>query len=193
MQFEVEKASFEDTQKQLTEKFLQDARIGETDEELGSALLDLILQSERLRHGVKVSGPEQAEVDRQTLERLHSQTELGPEHAFAESMLKRLAKDPASAMRHYWQAIEQRSCKQSGRGKKNRPGGYDSITKLINDIVDSEPDISTLAVKRELGRIDGIVIADGEIRNTQDESTMKLSNLASRVSDARRRAKKIIG
>jgi hypothetical protein len=53
-----------------------------------------------------------------------------------------------------------------------------------------EPDISTLAVKWKLGRIDGILIHDDEIRNTQDGSTMKLSNLASRVSDARRRAKK---
>jgi hypothetical protein len=189
----MEEASFEEVQKHLTEKFLQDARIGETDEELGSALLDFFLQGERLRHGVKVSGPEQVEVDRQTLERLHSQTVLGPEYTFPESVFKRFAKDPASAMRYFRQAVEQRSCKQSERAKKNRTRSYCSITKLINDIVDSDPGISTRAVKRELARIDGIVIADEEIRNTQHVGTMKLSNLASRVSDARLRAKKTIG
>ena len=186
----MEEASFEEVQKHLTEKFLQDARFGETDEELGSALLDFILQSERLRHGVKVSGPEQVEVDRQTLERLHSQTELGPEYTFAESVFKRLAKDPASAMRYFQESTDRLSAVQTERAKKNRPRSYGSITKLINDIVDLEPGISANAVRRELATIVGIVIADGEIRNKQDESTMKVSNLASRVSDARLRAKK---
>jgi hypothetical protein len=186
----MEEQSFEQVQKQLMDKFLQEASATETGEELGRALLHLIMQSERVRRCVTAPGPEQAEVDRQTLDRLLNQTELGPEHSFPESIFKRLAKDPASAMRHYQQAVEQRSYKQSERAKLPRPHRYDSITKRIQDIVDLEPDISTLAVKRELGRIAGILIGDEEIRNTQDESTMKLSNLASRVSDARRRAKK---
>jgi hypothetical protein len=186
----MEKASFEEVQKHLTEKFLREAATAETDEELGNAWLDFSLQSERLRHGVKVSGPEQAEVDRQTLERLHSQTELGPEYTFAESVFKRLAKDPASAMRYFQESRDRLSAVQTERSQKNRPRSYGSITKLINDIVDLEPDISTRAVRRELSRIDGIVIADEEIRNTQDGSTLKVSNLASRVSDARLRAKK---
>jgi hypothetical protein len=186
----VEELSFEQIQKRLTEQFLREERGVETDEELGNAVLDLILQSERLRHNLKGPGPEQEKVDRQTLERLYHQTELGPEHFFAEGIYKRLVKDPASAMRHFREADEQRSYKQSKRAKKPRPRRHDGITKRIQDIVDLEPDISTLAVKWKLGRIDGILIHDDEIRNTQDGSTMKLSNLASRVSDARRRAKK---
>ena len=181
---------FEEEQRRLAEQFLQEATTIETDEELGAAFLDFILQGERLRHRVEDPGPEQEKVDQQTLERLYHQTELGPEHFFAESIFKRLVKDPASAMRHYRQAVEQRSYKQSKRAKKPRPRRHDGITKRIQDIVDLEPDISTLAVKWELGRIDGILIDDDEIRNTQDGSTIKLSNLASRVSDARRRAKK---
>jgi hypothetical protein len=117
----MEQASFEEVQKHLTEKFLREAATAETDEELGNAWLDFILQSERLRHGVKVSGPEQAEVDRQTLERLHSQTELGPEYTFAESVFKRLAKDPASAMRYFRESMERRRAVQSGRAKKTGP------------------------------------------------------------------------
>ena len=186
----MEEAPFEEVQKHLTEKFLQDARFGETDEELGNVFLDLILQSERMRHVVKVSGPQQAEVDRQTLERLHSQTELGPEYAFAESVFKRLAKDPASAMRYFQESRDRLSAVQTERAKSPRPRRYGSITKLINDIVVLEPGISTHAVRRELALIAGIMIADEEIRNTQDGIAMKLSNLASRVSDARLRAKK---
>jgi hypothetical protein len=186
----MEKASFEEVRKHLTEKFLREAATAETDEELGSAFLDLILQSERMRHGVKVSGPQQAQVDRRTLERLHSQTELGPEYAFAESVFKRMAKDPASAMRYFFESKAQLRAVQTERAKKNRTRSYDSITKLINDIVDLKPGISTHEVRRELATIVGIMITDDEIRNKQDENTMKVSNLASRVSDARLRAKK---
>ena len=44
-QFEVEELSFEQIQKRLTEQFLREERGVETDEELGNAVLDLILQS----------------------------------------------------------------------------------------------------------------------------------------------------
>lgn len=111
----MDEQSFEQVQKQLTDKFLQAASTIETDEELGAAFLDFVLQRERLRHRVEGRGPEQEKVDRQTLERLFHQTELGPEHFFAESIFKRMVKDPASAMRHYRQAVEQRSYKQSMR------------------------------------------------------------------------------
>jgi hypothetical protein len=182
--------SFEEARRRLEEHFLQEENVTETDAEIGAALLNFVLQQERLRHRVEGPGPEQEKVDRQTLERLYHQTELGPEYATIESIFKRLAKDPVSAIRHYRQAHEQRSLKQSERAKLPRPQRHDSITKLIQDMVDLKPDISTRAVKRELGRIDGILVDDEEIRNTQDGTSMKCSNLASRVSDARRRAKK---
>ncbi|MEO0316376.1 MAG: hypothetical protein RL404_53 [Pseudomonadota bacterium] len=183
----MEELSFKEVQQHLMEKFLRDAPSTETDEELGQAFLDLILQSERLRHGVRPSDPKQDEVDRQTLDCLYSQTELGPEHYFAESIFKRLAVDPGSAMRHFRQAIEQQSIMQAKRAKSPRPRRYDSITKLINDIVVDDPTITTKAVLEELALMDGIVIADGEIRNTQDQATMQIKNLASRVTDARNR------
>ncbi|MCZ8018847.1 hypothetical protein [Novosphingobium sp.] len=178
---------FEQVQKDLTDQFVRDEPATETDEELGNAVLGVILQSERLRHGVEASGPKQAEVDRETINRLYNQTELGPEHVFAESIFKRLAVDPASAMRHYRQAIDQRNRTQSQRAKSARPRSYDSITRLINDIVRDDPALKTTAVLDELAAIDGIIISDGEIRNTQDAETMKVSNLPSRVSDARKR------
>lgn len=183
----MDEQSFEQVQKRLTDKFLQAASTIEADEELGAAFLDFVLQRERLRHRIEGRGPEQQKVDQQTLERLYHQTELDPEHFFAESIFKRLVKDPASAMRHFRQAIDERSSTQSKRAKSARKGSYGSITRLINDIVRDDPRISTAAVLDELAAISGIIISDGEIRNTQDAETMKVSNLPSRVSDARKR------
>ena len=183
----MEELSFEQIQKRLTEQFLRAERGVETDEELGNALLDLILQNERLRHNVKGPGPEQEKVDLQTLERLYHQTDLSTEHAVAEGVFKRLAKDPGHAIRHLKAAAKALSAQQANRAHNPRPGRYGSITKLINDIVADDLHIPAREVRRALLRIDGIVLLDGEIRNTQDGDTMKSTNLPSRVSDAIKR------
>ena len=186
----MEEQSFEQVQKQLMDKFLQEASAPEKDEELGRALLDLIMQSERVRRCVMAPGPEQAEVDRQTIDRLFNQTELGPEYAVAEGVFKRLAKDPSHAIRHLKQAAEALSARQTNRAKNPRPLSYGSITRLINGIVADDLTIPARRVQAELLRIDGIVLLDDEIRNMQDGDSLKVCNLASRVSDARHRAKK---
>ena len=90
-------------------------------------------------------------------------------------------------MRYLEANVQKQSELQSNRAKANRRGSYDSITKLINEIVDGEPKMTALEVLDELKRTDGIVILDDEIRNNQDAQTMKVSNLASRVSDAKKR------
>ena len=180
--------SFDEAQEGLAEKFLRDAPVAATDAELGRALLVFILESERLRRGVSVPSPAQEKVDRQTLACLSGQAKLGPGFSFAEAVFRRLPKDPASAIRYFEEELAGRKAKQSARAKSPRKGSYDSITRLINDIVDGDPHITTKEVLAELGRINGIVIADGEIRNTQDVTTMKVSNLPSRVSDAKKRS-----
>lgn len=186
-------ASFEQVQKQLADEFIGGASDLETDQELGAAFLDFVLQRERLRRGVEVPGPEQVEVDRETVDRLYHQTELSHEHHFAESIFKRLANDPTSAIRHFREAVEARSALQSHRARKTRRSRYGSITRLINDIVRDEPNIATKAVLKELLLVEGIILIDGQIRNTQDGDCMDEQNLASRVSDARKRFKKNSG
>lgn len=186
----MDEQTFEQVQKQLTDKFLQEASTTETDEELGAAFLDFVLQRERLRHRVEYPGPEQEKLDRQTLERLYHQTELGPEYAVAEGVFKRLAKDPSHAIRHLKEAAEALSARQTSRAENPRPRRYGSITRLINEIVADDLTIPARKVHAELLRIDGIVLLDGEIRNMQDGDSLQEGNLASRVSDAKRRAKK---
>jgi hypothetical protein len=185
--------SFEEVQKRLADKFLQEANAIETDEELGVAFRDFVLQRERLRHRVEGPGPEQEKVDRQTLDRLFNQTELGPEYAVAESVFKRLAKDPSHAIRHLKEAAAALSARQTRRAENPRPRSYSSITRLINDIVANDLTIPARKVQAELLLIDGIVLLDDEIRNLQDGDSVKQGNLPSRVSDAKRRAKKTIG
>lgn len=179
--------SFQEVQLRLQEKFLREAQGYESDKELGDAFLNFILDSERARHCVKIPSPEQNEVDWQTLQRLHNQVDLGPEYAFVESVFKRLAKDPASAIRYFSQAVATESVKQIERAKSLRPRRYDSITRLINDIVVDDLTISAHAAREELLSIDGITIVDGEIMNTQDGTRMSVKNFPSRVSDAKKR------
>jgi hypothetical protein len=179
--------SFQEVQLRLQEKFLREAQGYESDKELGDAFLNFILDSERARHCVKVSSPEQNEVDQKTLEHLHNQVELGPEYVFVESVFKRLAKDPASAIRYFSQAVATESVKQIERAKSLRPRRYDSITRLINDIVRDDLTISARDALKELLSIDGITIVDGDIMNTQDGTRMSLKNFPSRLSDAKKR------
>jgi len=183
----MELPSFQEAQLRLQGEFLQDAPGHESDKELGDALLNFILESERVRHRVKTPTPEQNEVDRQTLQRLHSQVELGPEYAFVESVFKRLAKDPAAAIRYFSQAVQTESVKQIERAKSLRPSRYDSITRLIHDILDDDLTISAKAVLKELLGVNGIIIVDDEIINTQDGTRMSVKNFPSRVSDAKKR------
>jgi hypothetical protein len=182
--------SFEEVQRRLAEQFLQEAGTMETDEELGTAFLDFVLQRERLRHRLEGPGPEQEKVDRQTLARLYHQTELSSEYSVAESVFKRLAKDPSHAIRHLKEAAEALSARQTSRARSPRPRSYSSITRLINDIVANDLTIPARKVQAELLLIDGIVLLDDEIRNLQDGDSVKQGNLPSRVSDAKRRAKK---
>ena len=183
----MELPSFQEAQVCLQEEFLRDAQGHESDKELGDAFLNFILESERVRHRVKTPSPEQIEVDRQTLQRLHNQVDLGPEYAFVESVFKRLAKDPASAIRYFSQAVATESVKQVERAKSLRPRRYDSITRLINDIVRDDLTISANDALNELLSLKGIILADGEIINTQDSTRMSLKNFPSRLSDAKKR------
>ena len=48
---------FEDRQKQLIEEWERNAKSAETEDEVGRALLDLFIGSERIRRGVETPSP----------------------------------------------------------------------------------------------------------------------------------------
>lgn len=144
----MDEQSFEEAWGRLAEQFLQEASTVETDQELGAAFLDFVLKRERLRHRVEGPGPEQEKVDRQTLERLYHQTELGPEHFVAESIFKRLAKDPTSAIRRLRETVEARSARQTRRAKE--PRRKDALGKVIDALLDSMPGLTEPKLREEL-------------------------------------------
>lgn len=76
---------------------------------------------------------------------------------------------------------------QSKRASKPRPRSRDSITTAIEEILEDAPKLTAKEVGQALeGREDIDLIGD-EYRHRSDSSALRESNLASRVSDARKR------
>lgn len=181
--------TFEARQKRLIEDWERKAISAETEDQVGHAILDLFLKSERIRRGVEAPSPERLLVDRETTKQLKNARSLGPEFSFAEAAFRRLVDDPASAMKYIEQSLENFSRAQSMAASKARPKRHDSLTKLINSIVEETPTISAKDVGRKLEanedvQFDGDI---GEYVHIDDRSCLNARNLASRVSAAKRR------
>ena len=181
--------SFEARQKQLIKEWEEEATGAETEDEVGHAILDLFLKSERLRRGVEAPSPEQTVVDCETVEKLADARSLGPEFSFAEAAFRRLVDDPASAIKYIEQSKANFSQAQSRAARKARPKSHDSLTKLINSIVAETPTISAKEVGRKLEANEDVQF-DASLRefvHLDDRSCLNEKNLASRVSDAKKR------
>lgn len=179
--------SFEGAQQALVDAFARKLEAVEGEEAQGQLLLEFVLERERLRRGVTGPGKNRDEVDRQTLSALADPDSLGPEHSLREVVMRRLVADPARAMRYLEAALEQRSASQARRGRRPRPRARDSITRAIEDILEERPGLPAKAVGRELAQHPDIQLLDGEFRSAVDAATLHETNLASRVSDAKKR------
>jgi hypothetical protein len=179
--------SFDDAQLALVDAFARKLEAVDGEEAQGQLLIEFVLERERLRRGVTDPGKNRDEVDRQTLSALADPDSLGPEHSLREGVMRRLVADPAGALRYLETALEQRSATQAARGGKPRPRGRDSITKAIEDILEEQPALSAKGVGRELAQHPDIQLLGGEFRSAVDAATLRETNLASRVSDARKR------
>jgi hypothetical protein len=158
----------------------------ETEEELGQALLAFINVTLQLQHPL-LSGLTEDDLLSETIRRLKSPSELGPEHSITEATLRRLVEDPADAIRYISTAKQQHSASQSQRGSKPRPRSKDSITQAIEEILEETPQMTAKNVGRALEGHEDIDLIDDEYRHRSDASTLKVSNLSSRVSNAKKR------
>lgn len=160
----------------------------QSEEQHGKIMLSFVLERERLRNGISKPGADWDHCDRETLKRLANPDALGPEHSMREAVYRRLARDPAEGAR-YWDAANQmKSDEQSARAKKPRPRRYDSITKYINELVKDDPDISERLVREAFERNADFTVDGIEIRSYEDDvATLRLSNLGSRLSSAKKR------
>ena len=179
--------TFLEIQAQLVAEWQSKFDEAQSDQERGEVMQMFVLERERIRTNVTEAGPRRNEVDRKTLERLSDPTVLGPEFSQVEGIFRRLASDPTSAVVYQRTAAEQRSKAQSDRASKGRPRRKDCITVDIEEIVAVDLSICAKEVGEKLRNDYDITLNDGEYRHNIDASTLKESNLASRVSDAKKR------
>jgi hypothetical protein len=177
--------NFAAAQQELVENFEAQGRHEETADDVAFALLEFIFERERLRHQMEPDDPNLLPLFRDTLAKLAAPDALGPEFSVAEAFLRRLAVNPPKAMEYMQKHVAQRSAAQSVRASKPRANRHDSVTSAIRLIVEEDPNVSAKAVERELATMDGFLFIEGEIR-VGDEAPVKVKNLPSRVSDARK-------
>lgn len=180
--------TFDARQKRLIEDWEREATSAETEDQIGHAIVDLFLKSERIRRGVEMPSHEQALVDQETIKKLRDPRVLGPEFSLAEAAFRRLVDDPAFSVKYLQEALDNRRKAQSRIAKNLRPQRYDPFTKMINVLVEKKPDISAKAVGQLLREHSGIdfdpktgVFTDGE------RYTLNERNLPSRLSAAKKR------
>lgn len=178
---------FAEVQYEIADRFGLALERAQSDHERGRIIRDFILERERVRHGLTEPGPRRDALDRATLAKLSNPADLGPEHSISEGVFRRLEKTPASAAVYLETAMQQLSEAQSRRAKQQRPRSRGAITRLIEELLEDDIKISAKKVGLELERSPEITLVDDEYRHASDASTLKVSNLASRVSDARSR------
>ena len=183
----MDQVAFEDAHDALVNDFSNRLDAATGPEEAGALLLQFILERERLRRGVVGSGPDRDAVDQETMAALASPDKLGPEHSLREGAFRRLVADPTAAAQYLEGAIQDRSNTQSRRAKKPRPRSRDSITRLIEEILEENPSLPAKEVGRRLEEQPDIQLLDGVYRHTGDAATMAETALKDRVSAAKKR------
>ncbi len=189
----MDKSSLEERQEKLAEHFDLLRLKATSDTERGEIMKDFVLKLERMRHNCSEYGAERDEIDRRTLAKLADPLELGPEFCRDEGLFRRLAIDPAAASRYWDQSHKQLSAAQSERASKPRPNNRDKITMAIEEILSDNPKLSAKEVGQRLTSGADVILIEEEFRHCEDASTLKISNLPNRVTDARKRLKKDSG
>ena len=189
----MDRSSLKEQQEKLAAHFDLLRLKATSDTERGEIMKDFVLKLERIRHNCFEAGAERDEIDRRSLAKLANPLELGPEFCRDEGIFRRLAVDPAAASRYWDQSHKQLSAAQSKRASKPRPKRKDKITEEIEEILSVNPKLSTKGVGQALEICDEITMIEEEYRHSEDASTLKVSNLSNRVTDAKKRLKKDSG
>ena len=175
------------------ESFEQKTTTLKTDEQLGAAFLELALGRERIRRDVKTQGPNQDAVDYETLEVLRNAQLDDPQFVEAEAIFRRLATDPVLAGKYYKKIIIRKardlSVKQKNRAQKRRPRARTQLSLLIDEIVLENHSISKDELEVELLTHEGIEIIDGELRDTNNAETIKISALKDQLTRTKKNSR----
>ena len=183
---------YKDIAERLEREWEAQGRNDETPEEQLSSFLDLILRKERVRHRVKDGTPEADAVDKRTLANILNPDGLSGEFALLEAFLRRWKANAntRNAYDYLSDEIHRKSAVQSKRASNERPSRHDSITRMINEIVEDNPKVSAKQVGQYL-------LSTGEIEYDRDQYIHKTDRdavieraLTVRVSNAKKRLRK---
>ena len=133
----------------LINEFVSGQKEDESDEEMSKALLDFILQRERIRRGATDANVEiKNRIDAETLKALKNCDLDDPSYALQEKIFRRMGVDPTSAIKMLGIAIDQRkklfSKQQQLKARKLRPNKRKVFSSLIDEIVRENPKISVV-------------------------------------------------
>lgn len=190
-----EQQLFEEALEKLHQKFLAKENEGESDQAIASDLLELILQRERLRHGIVTGTPEADALSAMTLRRMIAWDSTNPSLAVHEKTVQRLALgDGANAVRYLKRAIQQKldAFSEAQRQRAKQPRGEHPVNALIEDQVRQNPKISAhdlyFALKKQVGQ--GILarVDKREIEPVDDKSPIiKTSSLKYRLTRVKKK------
>lgn len=190
--------SFEQQVEELNDEFLRGEVPGESEDDVGSALLDHVLKRERLRHGVDDNSPAAVQLDVQTLQIMATWDSDNPGLLVAEKALRRLAsKQRAEAVKLLKAAINARiqAISDAQSRKAQEPRRKNPVDDLIEEIVTRKPGISEKelfrALRAQIGRgvitdIDDDVIVPAD----EDSKSIKVGGLGTRLSRIRKKITK---
>ena len=182
--------NLQDRLAELDRTFVEAERSGETDDQLAAAVLDWILERERVRYQVVGDSKATFRVDQQTIQKMRDWDSDDPNLFSVEKILRRLAhgrsKDAMSLVRSLQEKGRLRS--EEMRRRASAPRKSHPVDDLIEQIVRRQPTISQKLLLRKLElEAGGDVIAnitDGEAIEPHDPdySPLKVSGLKNRLS-----------
>ena len=178
----------------LHQAFIQGEQPGETQEAVAAAVLELVLDRERVRHQVAPGTHAAAKVDRLTLSRMRSWDTDDPALAVIEKFLRRLAEERGvDAVALLEQAIKNReqSVSKEQRRKASTPRKPRPFDQLIESLVAANPKISAKELERALkAQVGKGVIAhmdDTEIDLVGGSKAINTASLPDRLTKARKK------
>ena len=137
--------SFERQLEKLNKRFESDKATGESDNDLGQAFLEHILNRERLRRGVKDMTDAGIAVDKETMIKLESWDSADPTMSTVEKVFKRLSgerfADAAVLLKESIKAKQQHISEQQ-RARASTPREKHPVKLLMEEIVDQNPSIT---------------------------------------------------
>lgn len=174
----------------LNKEFESKQKDGESDDALGAALLDFILERERIRRGIASGSPYSNQVDQETLETLRTASLEDPNFALPEAVFRRLGNAPSEAIRYLTSAVEQRSERMSQIARQPRPSAINPFGEIIDEIVERYPQITRNELLQKLKKNEDLHVFEGKILFKETRHEMQISGLSQALNRSKKRINK---